>query len=174
MQIRDKQTRRPGLRWLRRPDRWKIALATSAGALALASTAVLSVPAGAFGPHGRHGRDFARWRVERLLEGVGASEQQRERVEEILAGAFEALRDARPDRAEVHEAFAQAIGGEQVDRDALEALRARHVARMEARSRELVAAIAEAAEVLDAEQRAVLVQQMQEMHEHHGHHGSWH
>lgn len=138
-----------------------------AGALgALLAAPALGGPRGVFGHgprfghHGAHRFDEAHVRrhVEWVLRGVDASEAQVDEITRIATAAAQELHAGR-DRRSDHEKIAAALSGAQVDRAGLEALRAEHVAALDAASVKLTAALAEIAEVLTPEQRAELAEQ---------------
>jgi len=136
-------------------------------ALALGVAVVASGSAEAFGRRDRPGRDFAEWRIQRMLEEVGASEEQRRQVEaafEDLHAALEERREARRSRDEV----VAALTGESIDREALEELRAEHLRRFDAMSQRVVAALVQAAEALTPDQRAKIAEEMEGHEPRHG------
>ncbi len=141
-----------------------------AGALgALLAAPAFGGPRGLFGHgprwghHGRHDFDEANVRrhVEWVLRGVDASDAQIDEITRIAALVAQDLHAGR-DRAGDHARVAAALSGAQVDRDALEAMRAEHVAALEAASVKITEALAQIAEVLTPEQRAELAAE----HEH--------
>jgi Spy/CpxP family protein refolding chaperone len=94
----------------------------------------------------------ARW----LVRVVDGTPEQEARVAELLAAAAPTFESLQARHRERHEAWLQALAGEAVDREALEALRAGELAAAEEASRTLVALLADVAEVLTPEQRAEL------------------
>jgi Spy/CpxP family protein refolding chaperone len=104
---------------------------------------------GGWGRHGHQRLDEAHIRahVEWLLRGNDATPEQIEEITRIASAAAQELHGLR-DR-----------GRETVDRAALEALRAEHVAALEDGSRKLTDALAQVAEVLTPAQRAALAAQ---------------
>jgi Spy/CpxP family protein refolding chaperone len=145
--------------------------------LGLVAAGVATAAPGWFG-HGRHGfghhrggshggHDFSaediRSAVEWMLREADASDEQVARVSEIATAAANDLRGLRDQHDAQREAFAAALVG--ADRAALETLRGDGIAAADAASQRLVAALADAAEVLTPEQR----QQLAEAHaRHHG------
>jgi len=137
------------------------------------SMAIAAVPGSvaAFGRHhgGPGGHGFLEWRLERMLDDVGASDEQRATIQEIFESRREALSDLRPDRRALHERAVELLTADPIDRDALEALRAEHVERMSEASRVLAASLADAAEVLSKEQRVELAGLLEEHRGRHPH-----
>jgi Spy/CpxP family protein refolding chaperone len=141
----------------------------SAGALG----ALLVAPARG-GPYGhggwwRHGRgpvseERIRAHVEWMLRGIDVSGEQLDRIAAIAARTQGELRELRGEHGRARGELLAALTGPTVDRAALEALRARHVAAADAASRKLTEALAEAAEVLTPEQRAQLAAQHAKLH----------
>lgn len=108
--------------------------------------------------------------VKHLAVEVDASPEQRERLTTI---AQTAARDLVPLLAKVKNARQQAIdlmSAEKVDRAAIENLRAEHLAFMDATSKRLTQALADAADVLTVEQRKKLAERAQRFG-HRFHHG---
>ena len=94
--------------------------------------------------------------LERVLTAVDATPEQRAKIETILHAAFASMGDMHGKMGEAHGALIAALTGPTVDRDALERLRAEHMAKFDQASRTIVAALADAAEVLRPDQRAKL------------------
>ena len=142
---------------------WLWGVAALAGMVGIA--VVASGSAGAFGRHGPGGRDFAERRMERMLDEVGASEEQRRQVESAFEALYEAMEDGRGGR-DAREEIVSALTGEIIDREALEEIRAEHLRRFDAMSQQVVVALAQAAEALTSEQRAKIAGEMEEHREH--------
>jgi Spy/CpxP family protein refolding chaperone len=168
-----------------RSRRWWLGLALAAGAsaalmaLAVAITPVASV-AGAFARHcgghgffGGHGHDggFDSGRlgfgVDWVLRDVDASDEQKAQVTAILEAALQDLRGLHDGTHQRMGALGQALSRESVDRPALEQLRSEHLSLAEDASARLVVALADAAEVLTAEQRRALMESHQRHHQDH-------
>ncbi|WP_052340993.1 Spy/CpxP family protein refolding chaperone [Salinarimonas rosea] len=106
--------------------------------------------------------EFMEWRLERTLDEVDASPEQVERIKAIAEEArgeivplMRGFRDTREDLAEI-------LGAQTIDRAAAETLRAERLAAMDAASARGLQALLDAAEVLEPEQRAELVEEMGE------------
>jgi Spy/CpxP family protein refolding chaperone len=98
---------------------------------------------------------------------VDATSEQREKLTTI---AQSAARDLAPLRDKVKSARQQAIdlmSAETVDRAAIENLRAEQIALMDATSKRLTQALADAADVLTVEQRKKLAERAQRFGRHH-------
>jgi Spy/CpxP family protein refolding chaperone len=140
-------------------------LAAAVGLAVLASHA-----AGAFG---RHAHGFPERRIEHLLDEVEASDAQREQIRGAMDELHDLWRASRRDRRESREAIAAALTGDEIDREALEALRAAQIESFEAMSQRLLATLVQVAEVLTPEQRREIAAYLEEHREHRGRHG-WH
>ena len=144
-----KSRTRPALRWL----------GAAAVALALGATSVAG--AGAFGVmpgHARHGQvdpATAAKHIDNMVDTIAAEStpRQKARLVEIAKAAFTDLHsmhgqmDAGHKR--VHELLMQPV----VDRGALELVRVEQIGRMDAMSKRLLAAVADASDILTPEQR---------------------
>jgi len=104
-------------------------------------------------------------RVERMIKRfagrVDATPEQRGKLEVIAKGA---ARDLMPLREKLHSARQDAIalaGAPDVDRAALEKLRAGQIALADSASKRMTQALADAAEVLTPQQRQKLAERMQ-------------
>ena len=154
--------------WYRRRFFKRAALAALIGGLA----AGIGLKAWAHGgPGGRHYGGFMAGpldpamvdeRLERMLKHlyveIDASEEQKGRLAPIVK---DAVKDLLPLREKLHAARSQAIGllgGERVDRDAIERLRADQVALADQASKRFTRALADVAEVLTPAQRKELAE----------------
>jgi periplasmic protein CpxP/Spy len=157
---------RPRRRWLT-----GAALATAfvAGGLTLPRVAASAQDAAAQGMHhmmdggsGMHARAMAH--VSKLLDQVGASADQKSRIEAILHAGFAPMADVHRDLPKTHRALHAIFSAQTIDRGALEELRAAEIARIDVASRALAKSLADAAEVLTPEQRAKLATLMSASH----------
>lgn len=114
------------------------------------------------GPMGHHGGP-ERWKGHMedhalfWLDRVDATDEQQEAVRTIVGEAFDDLSDAVGEHRALRREWLTEIERPELDAAALEALRARHVALVDGKSRRALEAIVEAGSVLTAEQRAELV-----------------
>jgi protein CpxP len=102
------------------------------------------------------------YRIGRLVKDVGGTAQQKDR---LVAIAVAALADLRPLRDQAREARARGLdllGAPVIDKRALEQVRVAQMQAADARSRRLVQAMADAAEVLTPEQRAKAAARLKE------------
>jgi periplasmic protein CpxP/Spy len=133
--------------------RWFAGLA-ALGGLGLVAA---QVPAHGWGRHGaldpqERARRLA-WRIGRLVDDVGGTQDQKDR---LVAIATAALADMRPLREQAHQARLRGLellAVPVIDRVALEQQRALQIQAADARSRRILQAMADAAEVLTPEQR---------------------
>lgn len=105
-------------------------------------------------------RERAEKRAEHLLTRAGANEAQRLQVRSILRAAIDDLLPLREAHQQNRQALLRELGRPTVDREALERVRQSEMALAERFSTRLTTAMADAAAVLPAEQRARLVEQM--------------
>jgi len=101
------------------------------------------------------------WRIGRLVDDVGGTQDQKDR---LVAIATAALADLRPLREQARQARLRGLAllaAPVIDRAALEQQRAAQMQAADARSQRILQAMADAAEVLTPQQRAQAAQRMQ-------------
>jgi Spy/CpxP family protein refolding chaperone len=108
--------------------------------------------------HAEHAREHFRAMLERALDEIGASETQRAQILEIAERTGAELEALHPDRRALREELTARLSAPSIDREALERLRSEHLASIESASQVLVAALADAADVLTPEQRVQLAE----------------
>jgi Spy/CpxP family protein refolding chaperone len=99
-------------------------------------------------------------RVKWMLADIDATEAQQKKIAEIMTAAMTELRPLREQAREARREVMQILSKPQVDRAALEALRAKQAQAMDQISRRMTLSLADAAEVLTPEQRAKLAERM--------------
>jgi Spy/CpxP family protein refolding chaperone len=131
-----------------------------AGALLSASWAEAGW--GRFG-HGRHAQDpeqareHAEFAAEWILRVVGASDTQQAQVRGIIGTSVESLFPLADQHRTHRDELIAALSGPTVDHEALERVRQAELELADTASRQLVASLAEIAEVLTPEQRTELL-----------------
>jgi len=100
--------------------------------------------------------------VRMALDSVGATSDQEAKIHDIVAKSFT---DLAP-KPEEHDAFRKQVlellKAPTIDKAAIEKLRAQHIAEMDAKSKTLVDAVEQAAEVLTPDQRTKLADKAEE------------
>jgi len=145
---------------------WIVALAGMASSLAQAQPAMArhggptagAMGDGAMGPFGGH-------RVERLLDSVGASADQKSRIRDIMSKAAEAQRAQRESNRGLREQAMALFTQPSVDANAAEVLRQQMVQQHDQASRRWMQAMLDASAVLTAEQRGKLAERMKQRRE---------
>ncbi|MCG8590803.1 MAG: Spy/CpxP family protein refolding chaperone [Proteobacteria bacterium] len=116
-------------------------------------------------------KDHMLHRVDRALDHLNATDEQRTQIEARLEASLDAFAERREGRHEHREQWVALLTGDEIDRDALDELRRTHVAELEEASQEILDVVADVAEVLTAEQRKELAEWMSERrHRRHGRH----
>ena len=105
-------------------------------------------------------------RVKWMLADIDATEAQQKKIAEIMTAAMTDLRPLRQQGREARREVMEILSKAQVDRAALEALRAKQAQAMDEISRRITQSLADAAEVLTAEQRAKLAERMEKRRGH--------
>jgi Spy/CpxP family protein refolding chaperone len=97
------------------------------------------------GGHGRH--------LDRMLERVGACDEQRSQIKQIMASAAADTQAQRASSRQTRQQMMQMFAQPTVDARAVEALRQQQMAQHDATSKRWLQAMLEASSVLTAEQR---------------------
>jgi Spy/CpxP family protein refolding chaperone len=172
-------TRFPAARaWLK-----AAAFVTLVGTGAVSASA--SAAHGPFGMHrGHHGAHlenmdpakldtFLERRIERRVKD--ATPEQKARLKEIARAALADLKPLREQARASHQQMHALLTQPNIDRNALERARAQHVQQMDQISQRMMAALADAAQVLTPEQRVRVAEAMKARHARHGKgHGKGH
>jgi len=98
--------------------------------------------------------------VAHVLDEVDASAEQKAQVKEIVAAATKDLEALHQQHGGVHKELHEIFTAPVIDRAKLEAVRAEHLAALDAASKRCATALADAAEVLTPEQRKALGEKM--------------
>lgn len=101
-------------------------------------------------------RQFAEYKIDRVLYELDATPEQRQRVIEILGRAFSEAGERREMRQKERQVLIEILSQPEIDLARLQALRTEKVKQMEEMSERMVQAVADAAEVLTPEQRVKL------------------
>ncbi len=103
--------------------------------------------------------------VRMWLADLDVGEAQQKRIAEIMSATNRELAPLRKKHREGRQQAIAALAQPQVDRNALEAIRAQQLALADQMSRRLTQSMADVAEVLTPEQRAKVAERMQARHE---------
>ena len=113
-------------------------------------------------------------RAQWWLEQVDASDQQKRDVGAIITATTTELAPLVGAHRSGKEKMLAALGSDQVDRAAIEAIRQDHLSLADAVSAKLLDSAASVAEIMSLEQRQQLIEAIGEHRHHHGHHrGGW-
>lgn len=140
------------------------------GALVVALVAVLGF--GAVAKYHYHAKwheggfeAFVDRRVDKMLDRIDASDEQRAKVKPILMAASGDMRDLYLEMRGSRESMVTALTGPDVDRQAIESLRAARMASMDRASERVLRALADVAEILTPAQRAEIAEKL-DRHDH--------
>ncbi len=139
-----------------RHRRWWIA-----GGIALAVIVAACIVSFAFHGHGHGIERFAEKRIDRMLDRVDASDDQRAEIAGIVQEAVADMKELRGLVRETRQTLITTLAEANVDRRALEELRRQRLKTMDQVSGRLLIALADVAEVLTPEQRRMLAEHMQ-------------
>jgi Spy/CpxP family protein refolding chaperone len=124
--------------------------------------------------HGRWGQHWrgaaapgerAEFAADWVLSRVDASTEQKQQIKTMLQKAFQELQPLREQHMQNRQALVTALTQPAVDRDALDMLRQAELQLAEQASQQVVATLADIAEVLTPEQRASLVDMVSRLHD---------
>lgn len=101
-------------------------------------------------------------RVKWMLADIDATEAQQKKIAAIMTATMNDLRPLREEGRETRRQVMGLLSKPQIDRAALEALRAQLAQAMDQVSRRLTQSLADAAEVLTPDQRAQLAERMEQ------------
>lgn len=114
---------------------------------------------------GRMGGPFmnmrTEWGVNRMLERLDATPEQKQKVTAIVKSALADLEPMRASAAGIRQDAARLLKADTIDRAEIEKLRTQRIAQADAASKRFTQAFADAAEVLTPKQRAELVGRME-------------
>ena len=152
--------------------RWFAGLAAAGG---LGALGLLGANAQAHGWGRRHrdgldAQEMTRrmeWRIGRLVNDVGGTPQQKDRLVAIATAAFSELKPLREQARAARRRGLELLAAPAIDRAALEQTRVAQMQAADARSRRTVQALADAAEVLTPDQRAKAAAHLQRRMEGH-------
>lgn len=142
------------------------------GGLLVAASAAAVMPAFAQGHHGGHGPGMmgpgaggpmfggAPRHMERMLDGVGATEAQKAQIRQIADAARSDMRKQREAGRALHDKMRQALTAATIDTNAVEQLRLQMLAQHDQASRRGLQTMVDIAQVLTPEQRAKIGEQM--------------
>lgn len=109
------------------------------------------------GPGGPMGGMMSERGLDRLLDAVGATPEQAEKLRTIFGNVRDELRPLRAELRDSRDDVAKLLGAPTIDRAAAEKMRSERFAQLDQASQKVTNAILDAAEVLTPEQRAKLM-----------------
>jgi protein CpxP len=111
---------------------------------------------------GHRGMGFAEHRLERMLEGIDATDEQETKIKAIIEATEDKVFPMADEFRDAREEVAKLLGAPAIDRTAAESLRAARIAKVDEASKTLTTALLDIAEVLTPEQRAELLEHFEE------------
>lgn len=111
--------------------------------------------------------------VKHLAIEIDATDEQTDKLVELARGVASDVFPIRQSIKEVRKEGLDLLKAEKVDRSKLESMRSEQFAKFEEISKRLTTALADAAEVLNPEQRKELAERAEKWKGHRGRHGGW-
>jgi len=102
--------------------------------------------------------------LQHIYTETAATDAQKAQIEPLVRQALDDLLPMHDHARDFHQQALQALSGDQVDRVALETLRAQHMQAADAASRRITQALADIADVLTPAQRKTLAAHVAQMH----------
>ena len=175
----DKETKPAAAAVGSKPRRWVIAGLATAAVAAVGATLSWHDGAQAHGPMMGHGFGFGGGpidpaamgkridgMVQWMLADIDATDDQRTRIATILKGAANDLAPLRTQHMQAHRTAMQVLAAPTIDRAQMESIRVQQMQLADTATRRMTQALADAAEVLNSDQRAKLIAKWQQ---HRGH-----
>jgi Spy/CpxP family protein refolding chaperone len=171
------ETSQPGAGKPRRPWR-RIAIAALAGSIATGvGLTAFAHGGGPFGGHrggwhmgGQMDPEAMQRRIDAsvrwMLADINATEAQQQRIAEIVGATMKEMAPLREKHREARRSVMELLAKPNVDRAAIEAIRAQQMQSADAMSRRFVQSLADVADVLTPEQRAQLAEKMKQRRGH--------
>ncbi|MBB1247848.1 MULTISPECIES: Spy/CpxP family protein refolding chaperone [unclassified Rhizobium] len=119
-----------------------------------------------FGPGGMRQRlmhGYMEYRMDRMLDDAGADDAQKAKIKTILKTAMDQVRPDRQERRAMRDGALDLLEAPTIDRAAIESFRAQQIEKLDAKSKIIAKAVADAADVLNPDQRKKLVDELDEM-----------
>ncbi|HEY4211797.1 MAG TPA: Spy/CpxP family protein refolding chaperone [Steroidobacteraceae bacterium] len=150
----------------------KILIAFVAGAALASGVTVLARTDGAASLHamvmGGHDANAAQNHADRMLQhlyvDLQATDAQKAQIDPLVKQAVTEIQALQSQQAAVHAQVVQALTQSPVDRAALETARAAHIQAADQATRRLMQLVADVGDLLTAEQRKILAEQLQRLH----------
>src|SRR5204862_81180 len=111
-------------------------------------------------------KDHAEFFIGFALHRLDATTDQEQRVQKIVDGAIEDLFPVVERHRSDREQLRTLLSGPSIDRTAIEKIRVEEVGLVDTMSRTIASSLADAAEVLNADQRKELAERLERFHHH--------
>ncbi|HET6284722.1 MAG TPA: periplasmic heavy metal sensor [Polyangia bacterium] len=138
------------------------------GATGLSAARAYGFPGGGWGRGGGGPGEFMQWRIQRMLDKVGATDAQKAQIKATWEGLRPEMKALHEQKAQLQKQIAQAAAAPTIDTARVEQLRQQSVQLVDKTSVVLTRGLVATAQVLTPDQRKQVLAEMEKRQHEHG------